>query len=197
MNPALWSDEEEFNAALGRRLRELRSARALSLGELAEQSGVTSSFLSQLENGKKSCSLMTLHRLTAVLHAPLAELFDPGPGAPASAPCPVVRRDSRTPLRLPGIRQKLYLLATGQDLSLEPLLNVLPPGVSTADHPAAHAGEEWFYVLRGQIELTLDQVAYLLGPGDSVGFASTEPHRVVNIGKEDAELIWVNTPRQF
>lgn len=197
MHPALSLDEDEFHASLGRRLRELRGARGFSLGDLAEQAGVTSSFLSQLENGKKSCSLMTLHRLTAVLNVPLGNLFDPTGVDQSHGPQPVVRRDSRTPLEIPGIRQKLFLLTNDRELSLEPLLNVLPAGISTADHTVSHDGEEWFFVLKGQVELTLDQATYQLAAGDSVGFSSTQPHRVVNHGKEDAELIWVNTPRQF
>jgi transcriptional regulator with XRE-family HTH domain len=189
-------EESEFHAQLGRRIRELRQERGISMNELASMAQVTVSFLSQLETGKKACSLMTLQRITTALGIPAGDLFGPGPAA-SEHPGVVVRSTDRPQIRLPGIRQRLYVLSANRDLNLEPLLNLLPPGVATSDHPTAHGGEEWLFVLQGTVRLEVHESTYILTAGDAAAFSSSLPHRMTNIGAEEAQIIWVNAPRQF
>lgn len=191
------SHEEAFLADLGARIREIRRRRGVSITELAERTGISASFLSQLERGLKACSLMTLHRISVALNVAIGGFFHGDDQDGPQGRNAIVRRHQRRPLTLPGIRQRLYVLSPNEEFAFEALLNVLPPGVATSEHPTSHNGEEWFYVLQGQLELILGDERYLMEAGDAAGFASSIPHRVRNVGPVDAEIIWVNCPPQF
>ncbi len=195
MSEELADFERGFLHQLGERLRELRRNRGLTLGQLAEQAGVTTGFISQLENGKNSPSLMTLRRITEALGVPFSDLFAPEP-APETDRY-IIRRSDRKRITIPGLRQQLYRLTPGGELEFESLLNILPPGVSTTDRPVSHHGGEWFYVLEGAVELSLGSVTYALEAGDCAAFPSSVPHQVTNRGSVPAQVIWVNSPRQF
>lgn len=186
----------EFLAALGAQIRTLRKHKGLSLQELAKLAGLSTAFLSLLERGRKTCSLMTLHRIGRALNVPVRSFFE-ALDEPDEARGVVVRRDQRRQVPLHGIRQKLYLLTAGEDAPFHAILNVLPAGVSTADHGARHEGYEWMYVLQGTVVLYLDGKRYVLERGDAAGFDSNLEHRITNSSDEDAEILWVNYPPQF
>jgi len=59
--------------------------------------------------------------------------------------------------------------------------------------PIQHAGAEVGYVIADEIELTIDDRAYRLSPGDSFVFKSEHPHRYRNVGTTEASIFWVNT----
>ncbi len=60
-----------------------------------------------------------------------------------------------------------------------------------------HAGEEFLYVLRGEISLSLEGTAFVLHAGDSAHYASTVPHGWANTHGDETVLVWVGTPRLF
>ncbi|MDD5567726.1 MAG: cupin domain-containing protein, partial [Candidatus Omnitrophica bacterium] len=60
-----------------------------------------------------------------------------------------------------------------------------------------HFGQEFVLVLKGAIEITLNDSMYVLRKGDSIYFNSNVPHEFRNIGNEEAEAIWVITPPTF
>jgi len=63
---------------------------------------------------------------------------------------------------------------------------------------AAHEGEEFLHVLRGEFELWLhNEGRYHLKAGDSLYFESSTPHRWKNPGRAEAWVLWVNTPPTF
>ncbi len=93
-----------------------------------------------------------------------------------------------------GIR--VEQLAEGQ-WAMECQRFTIRPGAGS-EGPYAHEGEEFIYVLAGQVEITLDgRERYRLGPGDSTYFKSTSQHAWRNPGAEAAVLIWINTPPTF
>ena len=176
----------ELLAQLGERLREERRRRGLTLNQLAQQTGVTTGFLSQLERGKNSPSLLTLWRITDALQVPLGQLFTAG--ADPHADRYIVRNGSQR-VQIPGWQQSLYRLAATEELPFAAHLNIFPPGFATSESPGRHNGTEWLYVLQGTVELQLNGVAYTLTPHDSASFPSSVPHRLTNVGGEDAHVI--------
>jgi quercetin dioxygenase-like cupin family protein len=60
-----------------------------------------------------------------------------------------------------------------------------------------HAGEEFLYVMSGQISLTLEGTTFLLHAGDTAHYESTLPHAWCNTAREEAVIVWVGTPRLF
>jgi quercetin dioxygenase-like cupin family protein len=60
-----------------------------------------------------------------------------------------------------------------------------------------HAGEEFVYVISGEMSLTLEGKTFLLNAGDSAHYESTVPHSWANTGDVETTLVWVGTPRLF
>lgn len=94
----------------------------------------------------------------------------------------------------PGvIMQNLYDIHT----VLQSMLITVDPGAGNLDS-YAHEGEEFLYLIDGQLDLTLDEIdTYRLRAGDAMTFASTRPHRWVNPGTVKTTIVWVNTPPTF
>ena len=90
----------------------------------------------------------------------------------------------------------IELLSMGTRM-LECMIFRVPPGAGS-DGSYSHAGEEFIYMLQGELEIWLDEwERYVLKPGDSFWFESNLGHRWFNPSSEEAMLIWVNTPLTF
>jgi transcriptional regulator with XRE-family HTH domain len=200
----------ERHVALGERLREERNRRGLSLRELARRLEVSPSLVSQIETGKIQPSVRTLYAMVSELGVSLDDVF--GSAAPehvqpddiaadttriASDDGPVQRADSRTVIDLEaGVRWER--LTTENERGVEFLLTVYPSGSESApaDALVRHTGREFGIVLSGRLRVTVGFEDYELGPGDSVSFDSTVPHRLHNEGDETVEAVWVVLGRQ-
>jgi transcriptional regulator with XRE-family HTH domain len=178
---------------LGGRLRALRLERGLSLRQLARATGLSASFISALERSLSTPSIASLQKLAAALGTNIVKLLS---ADVAQAARLVVRENEQSalPLDIPGVR--IFELAA-VETQLEPLLFRIAPGAGSRE-PYSHAGDEFLYVLRGTLQITLDEMSVnRLGPGDSMTFASQRPHTWRNDGDAETELIWVNTPATF
>jgi transcriptional regulator with XRE-family HTH domain len=189
------SRDGHSDVEIGDRLRELRTARGLSLRALAEGSGVTASALSQIENGKNSPSVSTLKKVLAALGTTLGEFFagerDVQGSAfvfPASRMINVASGAGLQYLGLPGP-------TTGRALQI--MDEKYAPGADTGPDPYSHAGEEGGVCISGRIELTVNGRREMLGPGDGYYFSSALPHRWRNTGRSPARMISACTPPSF
>ncbi|MGC2019498.1 MAG: cupin domain-containing protein, partial [Candidatus Sulfotelmatobacter sp.] len=94
----------------------------------------------------------------------------------------------------PGVRMEL--LAWGNTAVMEPhLFRVAPEAGSGESY--THEGEEFLYVLRGVLAITLEKKEYRLKKGDSFYFESATPHHWKNPGRAETWVLWVNTPPTF
>jgi transcriptional regulator with XRE-family HTH domain len=178
---------------VGERLRELRRFRRLTLRTIAARSGLSESFLSQVERGRSSASIASLRRIAEALGVSIADLFDHD-GAPRSR---VVRRDDRPALAF-GVLGRKLLLTPRPLRHLEVFVGELEVGGSTGDQPYAHGdSEELFVVLAGNVQLELGGELFELEHGDSVDYRSSTPHRVSNIGQDLAEVMWIISPPSY
>ena len=73
----------------------------------------------------------------------------------------------------------------------------MPPGLSTAERPFEHPGEEFGIVMRGRLEVHVGSDTYRLAPGDSISYRSHIPHWYVNPGSVPMKSIWIVTPPSF
>jgi transcriptional regulator with XRE-family HTH domain len=187
------SDVEAVRSALGRRLRALRLERQMSVRALAEASGVTGGFLSQVENGHVMPSVATLIRLGTVLETRVGELFDHI--APLSR---VVRADERQTYGFSEHGVHDEVLSADPTGELEVLLSRIEAGSGTGRDLYTHGTRvEVVHVLSGAITVRVGAESLELGPGDSLTFTGEAPHGVANDGDETAELIWVATPARY
>jgi DNA-binding transcriptional MerR regulator/quercetin dioxygenase-like cupin family protein len=175
---------------VGERLRRLRLARSYSLARVAKAAGVSVGFLSALERGHMSASVSTLRRLARFYRINILSLFDPSQSNPGR-----VRPAERKVLEA-GRGVRMELLAWGNTV-MEPHLFRIAPSAGSGES-YAHEGEEFLYILKGCLEIDLDGGEHhRLERGDSFYFESSTHHRWSNPGKEEAHVLWVNTPPTF
>ena len=179
---------------LGLTIRRLRESRRLSLKEVAARSGLTQSFLSQVERNLTSPSVASLRKVAQAFGVPLTELFQ-GPVIPENR---VVRRAERTQLIHPSRQWRDYLLTPSLTGKLQVILSVIEPGGGSGEEPYAHdSDEECVIILRGRLDFWVGSDRYLLEEGDSIVFESRIPHRNRNPGPEQAEVLWITTPPSY
>jgi transcriptional regulator with XRE-family HTH domain len=178
---------------VGERLRELRRFRRCTLRTVAERSGLSESFLSQVERGRSSASIASLRRIADALGVSIADLFEPErPPRPR-----VLRRDERPALSF-GILGRKLLLTPRPLQHLEVFAGELEVGGSTGGQPYAHGdSEELFVVLSGAVHLELGGELFDLESGDSIDYRSSTPHRITNVGEELAEVMWIISPPSY
>jgi DNA-binding transcriptional MerR regulator/mannose-6-phosphate isomerase-like protein (cupin superfamily) len=183
------SASSSSTAGIGPRLRQLRTKRGLSLAEVAAAAGISVGFLSALERSQMSASVGTLRRLARYYRTNILEFFDAD-----ELNARLVRPAKRKVLEAgPGVRMEL--LAWGNTV-MEPHLFRIKPRAGSGES-YAHQGEEFLFVLRGELKIALADEEYHLKRGDSFYFESATPHRWKNPGPSETWLLWVNTPPTF
>jgi quercetin dioxygenase-like cupin family protein len=215
----------DLSEVIGHHLRTFRKELGLTLRGLSERSGLSIGFLSQLERGLTSIGLTTLRDLAVTLGHDITDFFDEV--ATATTFAPVIETPPadviRTGAPISGasrrdLSEKYFTLtrATGEhsseyvsgqrtyrmlakrarDLVLEPMLVTIAPG-GIATEMEVHAGEEFAYVIEGQLCYTVDGVEHRLYPGDSLHLKSAIPHSLYNDTDQVVVVVSVVTPRLF
>jgi DNA-binding transcriptional MerR regulator/mannose-6-phosphate isomerase-like protein (cupin superfamily) len=177
-------------SAIGPRLRRLRLRKSFSLSHVARAVGVSVGFLSAIEREQMTASVATLRRLARFYQINILSLFNPSDVNPGR-----VKPNERKILDAgPGVRMEL--LSWGNTM-MEPHLFRIAPSAGSGES-YAHEGEEFLYILRGNLEISLaDGERLRLQQGDSYYFESSNEHRWKNPGKKEALVLWVNTPPTF
>ena len=185
---------DAVKAALGRRVKELRKARGMTLEKLGRCVGLTAPTLSKIENASLSVTYDTLVALSEALSVGVTELFADGRDE-----LPTARRDLtragegdvyetdvyRYEMLCPNLARKkiIPIRATIKAHSIE----MFPRLIS-------HAGEEFVYVLAGVVELRTEHYQpTVLRQGDSAYFDSRMGHALLSAGETDATILWVCT----
>ena len=175
--------------AIGSHLRQLRSKRRLSLAQVAQSVGISVGFVIALERSQMSGSVGTLRKLARFYKTNILDFFD-GTGISSRQ----VRPEQRKVLEA-GSGVRMELLAWGNTVMEPHLFRVAPAAGSGESY--THEGEEFLYVLRGQLTIMLENEEYRLKAGDSFYFESATPHHWRNPGRAETWVLWVNTPPTF
>ena len=182
---------------VGGRLREERERRGVSLRELARRVGVSPSLVSQIELDRVNPSVSTLYALVTELGLTMSEVFEDESGPQvvherAAGDGIVATPGKRSILNLAsGVRWER--LTPHSDPDVEFLYVVYPVGAESCSEDAlvTHGGREYGYVSRGTLGVRVGFDEYELGPGASIAFDSSSPHRLWAIGNEPVQAIWV------
>ena len=183
--------QKPASSKLGSKLRRLRKRCNLSLVEAARRAKISPGFLSAIELSQANPSVATLQRLAAAYDTTVLQFYD----LPQKA-SRIIRPGNRRVLRTDsGVA--MDLLSEGSKM-LQPMLFRLSPG-SGSDGAYSHAGEEFIYMLKGSLEIWLDELeCNVLQEGDAFWFESNRGHRWFNPSRDqEAVLLWVNTPPTF
>jgi transcriptional regulator with XRE-family HTH domain len=180
---------------IGINIKARREEKNMTLRDMAEKLGVSASFLSQVETGKASPSLSTLKRISGILQTTIGELIGENLKAPRH---PVVRNEERQSIRNIGDGIDIYLLSSPDtNNQMEPLLFRFNENAHSGESSYRHFGQEFVIVIKGSMEIDLNDNKYLLNKGDSIYFNSSVPHSFRNTAKGETEAIWVVTPPSF
>lgn len=167
------------------RLRDLRRHSGLTLETAARRVGLSPAHLSRLETNRRQPSLPMLLALARTYGTTVSDLL----GETAPERDPIMRAGRTEPSEAGGWT---YWTVGGAGRAMQ-ALRVHVPQQAQGDLVRVHPGEEWLYVLTGQLRLTLGEAVHLLGPGDAAHFDSLTPHRIAATTRAGAELLFVHT----
>jgi transcriptional regulator with XRE-family HTH domain len=194
---------------IGTRLREERERVRISQRELARRIGLSASLISQIESGQSKPSVSTLYSIVTELGVSVDDVFrgtnghvghghgSAGGAAEGADQGPVVRSDERHVIDLAsGVRWER--LTSHQHEDVDFLHVIYDVGGSSAPDTMMmrHPGREYGIVLSGRLGVQLGFEVFELGPEDSIGFDSTQPHRLWNLGDEPVHGIWFVVGRE-
>ncbi|MCA6113649.1 helix-turn-helix transcriptional regulator [Bradyrhizobium sp. WSM 1738] len=180
-------------AGIGAVIRRARSARGLTLDELAGMVGLSVTFLSRIERGLIACSIGNLLEIAGVLQLPPAELFADIEGEDRTRAYRVVRSIDAVPAKGADANYAWCKLASGMG---EQRLETFLLELSAKPHKptlVAHPGEEMCFVLEGSVEFQVGDETIALERGDSIHLRSDVPHMAWARGSGTARLLMVTS----
>jgi len=168
-------------ARVGEKIKELREKKCFSLKDLADLTGFSTALLSQMENHLVSPSLGTIIQLARGLGVRVGDFLGETEGEPFT----IVRKDERKKISRfaskDGVKYGYSYESLGfekKDRHMEPFIVMLEPATVKTSKTSVHEGEEFIFVLEGEMEVILGNHTDVLYPGDSIYYDSTIPHRV-------------------
>jgi transcriptional regulator with XRE-family HTH domain len=173
---------------LGKRLRALRKEQGLTLVQLGQQVGLSASYLSQIERSVTTPSLARLTTIARALDVEVRYFFEDD----VSSPCVVKLNHGK---RLSGAADAIVelLSADPSDKKIQPYRVVCQPGASR-DQPPTYPGEEFGFVLKGQLTVTVGEETFVLKAGDSIHYETLQPHSWRNEGDAECIAVWAVSP---
>lgn len=159
----------------------------MTLEAVADKAGVTKGFLSLAERGKTRVSVPTLLRMCDALDVRLGTLFE-------FPDTDVVARGGGAPLQMGGLGIHEYLLTPADETHVQVMQTYLSPGGGSGGAYTLDADTVFAFVVRGQLDITVDGSLRHLDTGDSTTFSARLHHAWVNTGDADAEVLWVIAP---
>jgi transcriptional regulator with XRE-family HTH domain len=173
---------------LGAALRQLRARQHLSLRTLAERTGFSPSFLSQVENGQSSPSLSSIEKITAVLGLTLGDFFQSIQMREGNA----VREDARSDWTQWSQAQVQSIGSPDEAASLAAFIVTMDAGGSSGKHPHSSPVDEFAYVLEGHVTLSLNTGQRNLQVGEAVLLRAGHPRHWQNTNATRARVLLVS-----
>ena len=175
---------------IGPKIKALRIFNGLTQEELADRAELSKGFISQLERDLTSPSIATLSDILQCLGVSVAEFFaeDSEEQVAFTAEDYFEKEDDE-------LKNKIeWIIPSAQKNIMEPIRLTLQAGGQTyPDNP--HEGEEFGFVLTGEITIHIGKQKYHAEAGDSFYYIPAKKHYVTS--EKGAELIWVSSPPSF
>ena len=185
---------EDLEIRIGKKLRDHRLAKNLSLAEVAKLAEVSVGHLSQIERGLAAPSVRTFCVLSKILGIGPGWLLDDSAGADHPFDPYITRAATRQTIMFNRAGVVKRLASPRAPGSLQMLLVEIEPDAGSGEQGYSHAGEECGIVIEGILDLWIDGERRTLGTGDSFRFPSTKVHRFHNPGSAIARVVWVTSP---
>jgi transcriptional regulator with XRE-family HTH domain len=177
-------------------VKVLRKKLGMTQKELALQVGLTPSFISQLEKNLISPSLDSLLKLSEKLNTqPIHFLMDREDEVqPKTILTPPEQQEIHLQGMKPGVMKLQLLVSDTLNRRMEPYLLAFKKGAMVQGHFHRYKGDEFAYIIEGELEIELQGQKHRLRRGDSLYLESTIPSKWVNAGKGEAVLLWILSP---
>ena len=177
---------------IGERIKHLRLKKSMGLVELGRHTGLSASFLSQLETGRVVPTLRNLARIAMVFSKDLSYFFDPEPRTLFR----VHRRDERVRLPQTGVDDPSYFFESlayhVPDRQLDPYFaEFLPVKEGRVPRAHQHTGCEFLYLLSGTLDVRHGEITHRIEAGDAIYFDANTVHSYLCIGKTAATAVIV------
>lgn len=187
----------------GRRIREMRKRRGLTLKEVAEATGYTIGHISQIERDLKSPSLVALRKIATCLDCSevwlimgdselSAKSSEEGKKSKESY---LMRKENRIPMKIPEIDVSYSIftpskLPNAQEAQMTGLIVRLKPNTWVTEKMISHGNyDESLLLLKGELELRIDNSTYMIYEGDSFYIPKNCLHNYLNTSNEEATII--------
>ncbi len=201
---------------LGKRIRQERQKRQLTLDRLSQKTGLSKSFISQIERGNTQPSITSLKKIASHFGYSVVNLFPNGTDSEASwgyhprvaddtlkhttyiSEVSVLRAGKRKRMALPGSNVVYDLLTPDMNRQLEVMLMRVCEGENSGKEPMMDPlGEKMCYVMKGELEVTVNREIFHLEEGDTIYYPAHVPHSWRALKGDPIEVIWILTPPSF
>lgn len=184
---------ESIEVNVGERVKTVREDRGLSIEDIAQRTGMDENLIKQIEDGQTAPPLGDVIKLSKALDMKMGYFIS---GEENQAYTIVRKNDRQVISRYDSKKTKQYgyeyisLAPHKKDRHMEPFLVTLSPSL-TEEERSTHDGQEFIYILKGNVEIRLGEEIHYLDPGDTIYYDSTVPHLVKCRGNEDAKIVAV------
>jgi len=174
--------------SIGPRIKAHRLEIHLTIPQLAEATGLSRGFISQVENDKVSLSIESLQKMANALKVPVRNLLADEPFPPH-----LVTKNARPKIKF-GDEPALEILSAPFGRQLQIVMAELPPGYQAGNCAHTHEGEEWIMVLTGKVKVIQGDFSAILEEGDSIHWDGSHPHLCQNATDTLSKVIVALTP---
>ncbi|MCF7933006.1 MAG: helix-turn-helix domain-containing protein [Acholeplasmataceae bacterium] len=177
---------------IGKKIRALRLGNNLTQEELANRLELTKGYISQLENNLTSPSMQTLFAILEVLGTDIHEFFTKEVEQNA-----VFKKEDFYVKENEQLKHAIsWIVPNALKYEMEPIIiEIEPGGQSEIDDP--HPGEEFGYVLEGQVVLVLNRKRHIIRKGETFYYLANKEHFLLNNTQHRAKILWISTPPMF
>lgn len=181
------------SAGLARLIRETRRTRGWTLEETAKRAGIGRSTLSKIENDQTRAGFDIIRRLTEALDLQTPQLFVQSKSRDIAGRRDVTRKGAGEVRKTDTYQHELLCTEITSKSMLPYLSRIRARDMSEFGEWVRHRGEEFMYVLEGDVELHTEHYRPLrLSVGDSVYYDASMGHCCISVSEEDALVLWVS-----
>ncbi len=179
---------------LGNKIRTLRKLQNLKLNDIADKSGLSVSYISQLERDLVEPSLSSLKKIAVALDTPVYLLIDDSDNDNV-----VMKKENRPMMVFNNSNTRYEIVsATGKNTSFSPKMMMveflIPAHCEDSEDYISHFAEELILLTEGELEVTYGDAVYELTEGDSIYVQENIPHKILNPSSKEARGYYVITP---
>ena len=181
---------------LGRRMRQLRKEKGLTLVEISKKTGVAQATLSRIETGTMTGTVESHERIAEAIGVGLAELYaDVDTRYDQIA---LLRKEDEHKVSQLDKNVQVELLTTETfKKKITPLLIQFQPGGKTPSERSERGVEKFVYVLEGELKIHIDKEEYSLKSGESLYFDASLPHQLQNDKNRASRLLVAVSPSKI